>query len=49
LGDPIALPFTAVITSPASMPAASAGVLQIEPTISVPELTGAMEVGAGMF
>jgi len=47
-GEPMACPLTAVMTDPAVMPAPVAGPPQMTPRIRVPELTGAMVVGAGM-
>ena len=44
-GEPMAWPFTAVMTDPAVRPAAAAGPPQMVPRISVPELTLAMLVG----
>ena len=46
-GELTAWPFTAVITSPATAPAAAAGALQNTPAISAPDLAGAMLFGTG--
>src|SRR5215469_4151367 len=48
-GEVTAWPPTAVMTSPAVMPAEAAGVLQRDPRISVPLLTGAMVCGTPVF
>ena len=48
-GELTALPFTAVITSPATRLAEFAGVPQSTPRISVPELAGAMVCGTPAF
>src|ERR1700733_6189614 len=45
LGEPTAWPFTAVMTDPAVMPIAWAGLPQIVPMIRVPELTLAIWSG----
>ncbi len=48
-GEPTACPFMAVITAPAVMPAAVAGLPQMVPSIRVPERTGAMAEGTVRF
>ena len=45
-GEPTACPLTAVMTAPPVRPAPAAGLPQIVPTTSVPELTGAMAEGS---
>src|SRR5215471_3549555 len=45
-GEPTACPLTAVMTAPLVRPARAAGLPQIVPTTSVPELTGAMAGGS---
>src|SRR6516225_3656556 len=44
-GEPTRCPFAAVMTAPPVMPALAAGLPQIVPSISAPELTGAMTGG----
>ena len=46
-GAPIAWPFTLVMTDPAATPASAAGLSQIVPMTSVPELAGAIVDGTG--
>ena len=44
-GEPTACPFSAVMTAPPVMPAEAAGLPQIVPMTSAPELTGAIADG----
>ncbi len=44
-GEPACCPLTAVITDPPVMPAVAAGLPQMTPSISVPDLAGAMVSG----
>ena len=44
-GAPACWPLTAVITDPPVIPAVAAGLPQMTPSISVPELAGAMVLG----